>query len=84
MTIQTGDMRTDRTSAEVARRILWILRKKDLKQKDLARMLGKNDSEVSVWLSGRHNFTISTIERVEKVLGRKIIRVVGNMEDEES
>lgn len=72
------------TSAEVAKRILWILRKKDLRQKDLARMLGKNDSEVSVWLSGRHNFTISTIERVEKALGRKIIRVVGNMDDDES
>lgn len=69
-------------SADVARRILWILRKKDLRQKDFARMLGKNDSEVSIWLSGRHNFTISTIENVEKALGRRIIRVVGCMEDD--
>ena len=57
-------------SREVASRIQWILRS------------GKNDSEISVWLAGNHNFTISTIRKVEMALGKNIIKVVGSRADE--
>ena len=67
---------------EVALRIQWILRSKGMTQSDLARMLGKNDSEISVWLGGNHNFTISTIRKVERALGKNIIKVVGNRNDD--
>ncbi|MBO8473006.1 MAG: helix-turn-helix transcriptional regulator [Bacteroidetes bacterium] len=67
---------------EVALRIQWILRSKGMTQSDLAKLLGKNDSEISVWLAGSHNFTISTIRKVENALGRNIIKVVGSRNEE--
>lgn len=69
-------------SREVASRIQWILRSKGMTQSELACILGKNDSEISVWLAGNHNFTISTIRKVEMALGKNIIKVVGSRADE--
>lgn len=57
-------------------RIHNILESKGLKQKDLANMLGKNESEISKWMRGNHNFTIETISSIEKVLGIPILQVV--------
>lgn len=57
-------------------RIHNILESKGLKQKDLANMLGKNESEISKWMRGTHNFTIETISSIEKVLGIPILQVV--------
>lgn len=53
-----------------------ILEEKGLKQKDLANLLGKKDSEISKWMRGTHNFTIETITSIENVLGQRIIQVV--------
>lgn len=50
-------------------RIHSILEDKGLKQKDLANMLGKKESEISKWMRGTHNFTIETISSIENVLG---------------
>lgn len=58
-------------------RIHSILEEKGLKQKDLANMLGKNESEISKWMRGTHNFTIETISLIENVLGIPILQVVG-------
>lgn len=58
-------------------RIHAILEEKGLKQKDLANMLGKRESEVSKWMRGTHNFTIETISSIEKVLEIPILQVVG-------
>ena len=58
-------------------RIHSILEEKGLKQKDLANMLGKNESEISKWMRGTHNFTIDTISSIENVLGIPILQVVG-------
>lgn len=58
-------------------RIHSILEAKGLKQKDLAYMLGKNESEISKWMRGTHNFTIETISSIENVLGIPILQVVG-------
>lgn len=57
-------------------RIHLILKEKGLKQKDLANMLGKNESEISKWMRGTHNFTIETISAIENVLGIPILQVV--------
>lgn len=59
----------------IAERICEILKLKGMTQKDFARMLGKRESEISKWLTGRHNFTTQTIARIETVLGNKIIVV---------
>lgn len=61
----------------IADRIHDILEEKGLKQKDLAKMLGKKESEISKWMRGTHNFTIETITSIESVLGIPILQVAG-------
>ena len=46
-----------------------------LTQKDFARLLNKRDSEISKWLTGRHNFTTQTIALIETALGSKLISI---------
>lgn len=58
-------------------RIHGILEEKGLKQKDLANMLGKKESEISKWMRGTHNFTIETISSIENVLNVPILQVAG-------
>ncbi|ROT08882.1 helix-turn-helix domain-containing protein [Lepagella muris] len=57
-------------------RIHTILEERGLRQKDLASMLDKNESEISKWMRGTHNFTIETISQIENVLGVHILQVV--------
>ena len=62
-------------SFKIVDRIHSILEEKGLKQKDLANLLGKNESEISKWMRGTHNFTIETISSIESVLGVPILQV---------
>lgn len=62
-------------SFRIVDRIHEILEEKGLKQKDLALRLGKNESEISKWMRGTHNFTIDTLVSIENVLGEPIIEV---------
>lgn len=57
-------------------RIHAILEEKGLRQKDLADMLNKRESEISKWMQGTHNFTIDTIVSIEGALGMPILQVV--------
>lgn len=84
---KTIEARREKVSSEVRRRVNLsflivdrihnILEAKGLKQKDLANMLGKNESEISKWMRGTHNFTIDTISSIEEVLGMPILQVEG-------
>jgi len=60
---------------EIADRILEILEKKGVDQRDFASFLGKHESEISRWLSGNHNFTLRTLCKIQSFLGEKIITV---------
>lgn len=62
-------------SVAIANRIYTLLERKGLSQKDLARMLGKTETEVSRWLSGMHNLTIGSIAKVMVALEEDIIIV---------
>lgn len=62
-------------SFAIATRIDEILRRKGMTQRELAQRLGKRESEVSKWLTGRHNFTTNTIARISLALGTSIINV---------
>lgn len=62
-------------SVAIANRIYEILERKGLSQKDFAQMMGKTETEVSRWLSGTHNLTMSTICKISTALGEKIIEV---------
>ena len=59
----------------IAERICEILKSKGLTQKDFARLLGKRESEISKWLTGRHNFTTQTVARIETALGCKVLTI---------
>ena len=56
-------------SVSIANRIYEILEAKGMTQKDLAKRLGKTETEVSRWLSGTHNLTLSTICKISAALG---------------
>ena len=45
----------------IAERISEILKTKGLTQKDFARLLNKRDSEISKWLTGRHNCLLAIL-----------------------
>lgn len=62
-------------SLDIAVEVNNILDEYGWTQKDLAKKLGKSESEVSKWLSGLHNLTLKSISKIEAVLERKVIEV---------
>ena len=62
----------------IAVRIIHILRSQGKTRRDLARQLGKSESEITRWLSGFHNLELKTIYKIEKALGEQIILVCPN------
>jgi transcriptional regulator with XRE-family HTH domain len=58
---------------DVIEQISAILRRKGMCQRDLAQLLGKRESEISKWMRGTHNFTLSTIAGIQEALGEKIL-----------
>jgi len=57
----------------IADKIDSVLKSKNMTQRDLARLIGKRESEVSKWLTGRHNFTIKTLALISTSLGQPIL-----------
>lgn len=64
----------------IADKIQELLKDRDLKPADLARMLEKKPSEISKWLTGTHTFTTKTITKIETVLGEDIIHIEAQKE----
>ena len=62
-------------SVAIANRIYEILEARGMSQKDLAKKLGKTETEVSRWLSGTHNMTLSTVCKISTALGEEIVTV---------
>ncbi len=62
-------------SVAIANRIYDILETRGMSQKDLARLLGKTETEVSRWLSGTHNLTLATICKISSALGEDVVSV---------
>ena len=58
---------------EICNRIYEIMEERGMKQRDLAKALGKTETEVSRWLSGTHNMTIATIAKIATILDDNII-----------
>ncbi|GAF05871.1 helix-turn-helix domain-containing protein [Saccharicrinis fermentans] len=63
-------------SFDIVDRIHFILQKQGKEQKDLAKALGKTESEISKWMTGTHNFTMKTLTKIEAVLGEPILQTV--------
>ena len=75
MKIPKEDRRRYDISFDISCRILNILERKGWSKTELAKAMGKRESEISKWMSGLHNFTIQTIANIETVLGEDIISV---------
>lgn len=61
----------------IANRVYDLLEQKGMSQKDLAKKLGKTETEVSRWLSGTHNLTLATIAKLSVALDDDIIMTTG-------
>ena len=57
----------------IANRVYDLLEQKGMSQKDLAQRLGKTETEVSRWLSGTHNITMSSLAKIAVALDDDII-----------
>ena len=58
----------------IAAKISDAMQAKGWKKKDLLEALGrKNQSLITKWLSGTHNFTIDTLSELEVVLGTNLL-----------
>ena len=62
-------------SVAIANRIYDILEEKGMSQKDFAHLMGKTETEVSRWLSGTHNLTLSTLCKIASALGENVVGV---------
>lgn len=73
--IPDGTREYVRLSMGVADRIAGVLSRRNMSQKDLAALMGRSGAEVSRWLSGTHNFTLSTVAKISAALGESLISV---------
>ena len=62
-------------SVTITNRIYEILDAKGMSQKDLAKRLGKTETEVSRWLSGTHNLTLATVCKISAALDAEVVKV---------
>lgn len=62
-------------SMQIAKRIAFLMAERGLTRKKFADELGRRPSEITKWLSGHHNFTISTLGRISAYFGEPIISV---------
>ena len=67
-------------SFQIVDRIHEILVERNLRQKDLALMLGKSEAEISKWMRGTHNFTIDTVVAIEEALQAPVLQVYHEVE----
>jgi len=67
-------------SFDVVNKIFEILERQGKTQRDLANLLGKNESEISKWMQGTHNFTLKSIAKIESVLGENVFEILNHDE----
>jgi len=60
---------------KLAARIDESRKKKGWSKKEFARMLNKQPSEITKWLSGTHNFTCDTLVDIQNVLGIELLKL---------
>lgn len=50
-----------------------LIKKNSKSQKNFADLICKEESEISKWLSGNHNFTLRSISKIEAALNQQLI-----------
>ncbi len=64
-----------RLSFAISNKIDELMKERGLNRKQLAEAMGKRPNEVTRWLSGEHNFTISTLAMLSAFFGKSIVTV---------
>ena len=62
-------------SFAISNKIDALMQERGLSKKEFADQLGKRPSEITRWLSGQHNFTVSTLAKLSAFFGKSIISV---------
>lgn len=75
MTIPLEIQKETSFSFAVSDKIHTLLINNRMTQKELAKKMGKTEAEVSVWLSGQHNFTLRTLAKISVILGEDLIQI---------
>jgi transcriptional regulator with XRE-family HTH domain len=69
--------KTLKRSQAIAIEILDYLHHNKVTQKEFASQLGVSPQLINKWLKGSENFTLETIEKIERVLGFDLIELPG-------
>lgn len=64
-----------RLSFEVSDKLDSLMKERGLNRKQFATAIGKRPNEITRWLSGEHNFTLSTIAKLSAFFGTPIITI---------
>lgn len=62
-------------SFAISSKIDALMQERGLSKKQFADQIGKRPSEITRWLSGQHNFTVSTLTMLSAFFGKSIISV---------
>jgi transcriptional regulator with XRE-family HTH domain len=71
--ISSEDAEKIKNRMVLAAKIDEALKAKNWKKKDFAEALNKNQSMITKWLSGTHNFTADTLWDIERILKIRLI-----------
>ena len=71
----TPEEKAEALSFQISNRLDELMQKKCMTKKQLADAIGKRPSEITRWLSGEHNFTISILSMLGTFFGEPIISV---------
>ncbi len=64
-----------RLSFAISNRLTALMQERGLNKRQFAEALGKRPNEITRWLSGEHNFTISTLAMLTAFFNQPIITV---------
>lgn len=64
-----------RLSFAISNRLDSLMKERGLNRKQIAEALGKRPNEITRWLSGEHNFTISTLAMLSTFFGQPIVTI---------
>ena len=59
----------------ISNKIDELMRERGLSKKQFADQIGRRPSGITRWLSGQHNFTVSTLAMLSAFFGKSIISV---------
>lgn len=62
-------------SFAISNKIDALMKERGISKKQFADLIGKRPSEITRWLSGQHNFTVSTLATLSAFFGKSIITV---------